>query len=1717
MDVFKLRDNLIDDYANYVKSLIRIRDERIEKTVEEQLREGSLWPDPLVQISPNFKVGDSVSQLIKDGVLHPECAQIFQSGKTGQSANGAPIRFHEHQSEAIRYSQTGQNYVLTTGTGSGKSLTYIVPIVNHVLKNGTGKGIKAIIVYPMNALANSQIGELNKFINTGYTGNRGPVTFERYTGQESDEDRERIISNPPDIILTNYVMLELMLTRPKESKLMQSAKGLRFLVLDELHTYRGRQGADVAMLVKRLRHQLKAEKLQCIGTSATIAGQGTLQEQQNQIASIASKLFGDVVKPEGVIAETLRRVTPTLNIHEPENLKALISRVQMGSQNLPKTYNEFINNPVAIWMESEFGLETESSSDRLIRRTPRSLSQGAKSLSELTGESIDICKQLLADYFLLGYSMVNPDSQRPAFGFRLHQFISKGDTVYATLESPHDRHVTMFEQQFKPGTRDKRLFPLCFCRECGQEFYSVWLCLDEESGNAYLTGRDVYDRYKEEGKTPHLLFQSEDKPWPEDVYDALERLPDDWLDTSTGQPRIRRERKDYLPQSISVTKDGKVDSSGEAYTLLTVPFRFCPNCGVSYDFRQQSDFSKLSSLSSEGRSTATTILSLNAVRLIQNEPEISDKAKKLLSFTDNRQDASLQAGHFNDFIDVSVLRAALYKALQNNKSGLDHSRIAAEVVEALGLDVSEYASDPDVRYAQLENTKKALRDVIGYRIYRDLKRGWRITSPNLEQCGLLKIEYLSLDQICSDEDLWQGKHPTLESCSADLRYELCNVLLNHVRQSLAIKVDYLRGDYQESIQQNSGQRLIPPWALDEGEKLLSAGSVFPRSGGGKRYPDCLYISTRSAFGRYMKQFLKGQSLDVGKAQDHEQAIFDLLEILARTGILSRDGKDDDPCYKLIADSIIWKWGDGTDPYVDPLRTPNISSEGKSVNAFFVDFYKQIAGTLAGIEAREHTAQVNYELREQREEQFRNGKLPILYCSPTMELGIDISDLNIVNLRNIPPTPANYAQRSGRAGRSGQPALIYSYCTTGSSHDQYFFNRPQLMVAGAVATPRVDLTNEDLIRSHVHAVWLSVSNTDLRSSVNQLLDLEDIDKLSVISDLQETLNNKQIQDRTIERATKVIDVLVPQLTNTDWFSESWVEDAVRQIPERFDRACERWRLLYRSATKQRERADAIVANHTSTAEERRHARRMRDEAENQLELLIDAAGIRNSDFYSYRYFASEGFLPGYNFPRLPLSAYIPARRVRRDNDYLSRPRFLAISEFGPQSYIYHEGSRYRINKVILPVGDNETITSKAKLCDKCGYIHSLTEDYVPDLCEMCNAPLGAPLTGMFRLQNVSTKRVDKINSDEEERMRLGYELKTAIRFSQHGKSSPFRKAQLVGENDAVLAELFFGNAATLWRINLGWRKRRHQNEYGFKLDTERGFWVKDENDDRDYRDEVSNKITSVIPYVEDYKNCLIFEPCDDLTPEQLTTLMAALKNAIQIEYQLEDNELAAEHLPDRDTCSRLLFYESAEGGAGVLRLLLDDPKAIDRIAEQALYLCHFDPETGDDLKKAEHAREACEAACYNCLMSYGNQMDHRTLDRHMIKETLLDLKTTRLQVSEQRDTESDHLRALLNLCDSGLEKKWLSLLQKKGHRLPSHGQYSIPEHKTRVDFIYRDQFTVIFVDGPHHDTEERKITDKQQETDLENAGYSVIRFRYDEEGRWEQILGQYPNVFGKGSE
>jgi ATP-dependent helicase YprA (DUF1998 family) len=718
MNIFEYRRQLIEQYAAYTRSFIHIKDTELSSFVDSRLDSGVLWPEPLIQLNPSFEPGESIDSLVERGELHDECGRVFRI-KSDSDSFGQPLRLHRHQSDAVAIAREGHPYVLTTGTGSGKSMAYIVPIVDHVLRRGSGRGIQAIVVYPMNALANSQRGELRKFLCNGYPEGSPPVTFDRYTGQESREDRERILAQPPDILLTNYVMLELILTRPQEARLIDAAQGLQFLVLDELHTYRGRQGADVAFLIRRVRDFLNSPGLQCVGTSATLAGGGRFVEQQTRIAEVASQIFGLSVRPDHVVGETLRRATPATDLHDLNFVIALRDRVLDFDRVLPTTYQEFINDPLSVWIESTFGVQSEDGSSRLIRVSPRSISGAggaAEELSQLTGVISEQCSSVIQNALQAGFSCEpDPFSGRPPFAFRLHQFISRGDTVFSSIENGHDRPLTLTYQQFVPNSdRQKVLLPLVFCRECGQEYFCVRQVRDDMTGKLSFVPRDLTDRTTLDDTVAGYIFFSETNSWPShDAEQVLDRLPEDWLEERNGQRRIKRNREPHLPHPVRVNLLGEMAGEGVDCHFLTTPFRFCLSCGVAYSARQTSDFGKLTALGSEGRSTATTILSMSAIRGLRAS-DLHPHAHKLLSFTDNRQDASLQAGHFNDFVEVGLLRGGLFGAAQSaGASGIAHDELTQRVFDQLSLPVEIYASNPNARFQTLANTQRALRNVLG--------------------------------------------------------------------------------------------------------------------------------------------------------------------------------------------------------------------------------------------------------------------------------------------------------------------------------------------------------------------------------------------------------------------------------------------------------------------------------------------------------------------------------------------------------------------------------------------------------------------------------------------------------------------------------------------------------------------------------------------------------------------------------------------------------------------------------------------------------------------------------------------------------------------------------------------------------------------------------------------------------------------------------------------
>jgi superfamily II DNA/RNA helicase len=1696
-DVFALRDHVVREYREYVESFIHIRDQRIERFVQDMLAQGELWPDAVLQLNPGYEPADTLVDLAAAGMIGSETARFF----------GPKILLHRHQADAVAAAHKNEPYLVSTGTGSGKSLTYLVPIVDHVLKNKPADhSVRALIVYPTNALINSQLKALQDFKKNWPD---CPVTFSRYTGQDRGKDRDRILTDPPHILLTNYVMLEYMLIRPTDRSLLhQATRALKFLVVDELHVYRGRQGADVAMLMRRVRQRAGRDDLLCIGTSATLATGEDRNATRARIAEVGGRFFGVTIKPENVIDEKLRRVTTA---EVPTTIEAL--RTALRASPPAPTVASVTSHPIGAWVETTFGLAM-GSDGRLERRKPMAFEDGVAHLVEKTGLPEPQCNAALRAVLDAGNAAEQRPSE-PVFAFRLHQFLSSGGSVYATLEAPDARSFSSEGPYYAPkeaGRAENRvMYPLAFCRECGQEHY---LCsFAPEKDGAELLPRSPLLHVTDEDLPgdPGFVSLDDGSLWRED-----EDLPDNFVEMRRSGPRVKAHYQAHVPRRIWVAADGKASETeiegGLAAWWQPRPLMLCLRCRAAYDLRE-SDFRKLVTLSQTGRSTATTVVATTAVTgLPQFGVRDTAEPPRLLSFTDNRQDASLQAGHTNDFVQVVQLRAALVKALRSAQGNtLTFDALGEAVFAALDPKPEHFMKEPVDAGPGFVSARNVMMQVLHYLAVEDLARAWRVAQPNLEQTGLLKIDYTGLDELVANETLWS--HPIIGSVAPPTRKTILTAILDHMRSVLVLDDRALTDDETRRLVQRANAVLREPWSFDEHERLRRGGiATLPQVIPSDRDRDvALRLGARSAIARYLRSRRTWGIDENLSADDVEKLIASIVTALRGHifRIIERNGQPFGA--QIMVSALRWRLGDSNPPPPDPVRGKSLhlrreDETRRHANAYFGDLYQQALGgtgnqqpkgQFKGLLTAEHTGQVSAERRELREKNFNSGELPILFCSPTMELGVDIKDLSVVHMRNVPPTPANYAQRSGRAGRGGKAALVVAFASHGNVHDRYFFHRAQDMIAGVVAPPRIDIVNKELVEAHLQSTWLSIVKPGLGQSIADVLDLDKPD-YPLREDLAAQLKfAEQSLEETLDAFRGVISSCGPELAQAHWYSQAWLEDIARSAPQRFDDAFRRWRELYKAATQQRESARKIIDNPRAARKDRDTAEQREREAKREIQLLLNGGDSTETDFYVYRYLATEGFLPGYNFPRLPVRALVATGDQAQAID---RPRFIGLVEFGPGNSLYHEGRKHRIASVVVPAGGIEERLTRAKLCNSCGYVHPRDQADV-DLCIHCGTRLDGATSqypqSLFQQPTVRAQRWTRITSEEEERVREGYLTTTHFR-SGGGAVREHRSLTEPETGNAILSALYLPQAE-LWRINHGWRKSSEQ--VGFIIDSATGRWrSRDDADDGDNGGGgVSGGLmTGIRPFVTDSRNLLLLRPISEQANDEgfLKSLAYALRRALQVEYQIEEREVAVE-LIGREDNENLLFWEAAEGGIGVWERLIAEPREFKKLATCALEILHFDPSSGQALPDWE---ERCTAACYDCLLSYSNQPDHRHLDRHKVRKFLFALSHGEIAPTAGGPTYEEQYRRLLGLIDpaSSFERAFLDYLYKNQLRLPDHAQHTpafgIP---VQPDFYYEREGIpgiCIFIDGPQHDNQDQVERDRAVREALKDQGFRVIAIR-----------------------
>lgn len=1698
IDIFAFHQAVMDRYRSFSQSFLDIDDSAIEAKLQDEGRLKTMWPEPLIQFNPSYEAGASVESLIDQNVLDPEMANLFKN-----------FSFHKHQEEALRLGTSGRGFIVTSGTGSGKSLTFLGTIFNEVFRH-PGPGVVGLVVYPMNALINSQTGEIKKHAERYQKAAHRdfPISYGQFTGQENENRRDEMRKDPPHILLTNYMMLELMLTRHGDQKIRDAIfSNLKYIAFDELHTFRGRQGADVAMLIRRIKAECRNDVV-CIGTSATMAGGATSMERKAKVAEVATAFFGTPFGPDQVIEESLRAISSEFSVPETSDLQSAIDNPPEADD--PET---LIATPLFRWLERRTALKLEGTS---FQRAPASTIEDIASALEIeTGKPLSSCVSALKGLFnriisvneRISAENDESDAKRPfILPFKLHQFIAQSASISSSLHRGEDRYIDFFGLPSKKiGDENCPLYPLVFNRLSGKPF----LCVKKNRGTEKLEGRDFNDDLasEEDGETAEYGYLlADENAWKPDQ-DIL-NIPQEFVKEEGGRLAIKKEYSAKFPSRIFYRPDGSF-ADGDRANLpgfyvgwyLPVGFIYDPTSGELWN-HQTSEYTKLSRVGLEGRSTTTTVLSLGILRAMETLG-FRENDTKVLSFSDNRQDSSLQAGHFNDFVSTVRQRSALVHAL-DRENEIPFVDIDVRVFESLEMDMEQYALMPDsgrIMDGGRKPIQAALKNLLKYQLAADLGDSWRVNLPGLEACGLLRIGYRDWDENIKDQR-WSSLRASCREWGADFENIIFRILETFRKLYALDDRSFFTDEAIRRNQQDFANNLNEDWCPENDAIRLPFWLMAKKMNLPKGQGSTQSIGPLSRLGTYIRRELgkNKEGCKDGKidARAYREFLDEALDIMDGTWLRSMkvEGADGEKAWRLRADQIIWRRGDGTVPD-DPVFRKETRESARKPNEFFLKLYRE--GNLSGrIKAREHTGQIDKDQRKELEEAFRAGDLAALFCSPTMELGIDIADLSVVHMRNVPPNPANYAQRSGRAGRSGQPALVFTSCSRQSPHDTHFFDDRNGMVSGQVSAPRLDLLNEDLLKSHFNAVYMSKVGIQgiEEGRVDDALDTDRPDLSLKAETKARFATGAASEEAVIAQWRKIVSDLVPRLAKTTWYSDAWPHDRFRGMQETFDRSLDRWRNLYTQAVRQIDKARKIIDNTSikESAPEKKEASRNETLAKRTKNLLTNQiSGDSFSEFYSFRYLASVGFLPGYNFTRLPVRLTLDAKP---SSESISRDRVLAIREMGPENVIYHRGSKYKVTRAQIQETANET--EQATACLDSGYILR-NEEQSRNTDPWSGLPVDGrsrTISGLISLPDGIAEKVRHITCEEEERQRLGYQIDTWFRVN--GNIGALEEIRLMGGDDLLLRMRYIP-AAELFYVNMKWRANKDQE--GFVLNKISGHWKT-----HGFRQQLlagkaknttmkAEDLTVVKLYTTDTADALYIEPLKILELDYAgrVSLQYALKTATERVFQVESSELGITPIGDPDS-PNLLMYESSEGSLGVMAAMVREKDNWRRVIEEAWKLCRFDDETYLD------------RASYKDLLSYFNQPDHPVIDRFLIKSTLERLMAARVEVGKtESGTYDEQYRSLLAKYDasSSTERKFLDYLYEHGLRLPDEAQKRVEGVFCQPDFYYAPGFgrnpvaIHVFCDGTPHDTDSVRERDRRQRDAIRDLGQDYIVYYYKE--------------------
>jgi superfamily II DNA or RNA helicase/uncharacterized CHY-type Zn-finger protein len=1734
MNPFQTLEYVQQTYKTYVYTFQKIKNPVIREWVEKKIAQGTLlWKEPYIQLNRRFERGETLQKLVEDGLLHKRILKVFTKKDLEGKLTEEPIIPYKHQSDAIlSIVRDGANTVVTTGTSSGKSFCFGIPIVNECLKMGEEglDGIKAIIVYPMNALANSQYEDFAQRLHgtglkialyTGDTKNKPEealASLKETTGREEPYDsellsRDEIQANPPDILMTNYVMLELLLTRFEDRKLFpKEHRGrLKFLVLDEVHTYSGKRGSDVACLIRRLKERTGTKgKIRCIATSATVqSGEG--EDALELIAAFATNLFGEKFDRNHIIGESylkLSRPDP-----KPLPLKILVTSAMLdkfdGSIEQATELTEALTGEKV--QESERtpkGLGRILSTQATVQFLEEKLAEDPLSLGSIVQEyqqkqransSVRECAIELEAALLAGSvgTVEVFGEEQPRFVPKIHTFFSQGRSITSCLtkNAPHlnDRGESVCSIcSQEPLTAFT--FPLNFCRSCGQEFYGVSIGEDNT-----LYPRDI-DLTEAEAENAYILMGKYDE--------NSVPFPKEWFE---GEKELKESRKEFVPRPAQYcphcnkinTECSHLDKVEIA--IIPAPFLFCPSCGVHYD-RRPREFNKLFTFGSIGRSTGTDVLVSSTIsRLGKDE-------RKLISFSDNRQDTALQASHMNNLQKRIHFRQALYWALvdrgclEGTENKMEVSESGSKIFETMSKNnVLPNYTRQEGRFVRTARADTDYQRYLQYNVLLDLAAPIRRNQQNLEDIGLMRVFYNGLDGLASEEEIWKDI-PSVSRLSRTQRFEYLEGFLDIFRRQLAI--------YHKDLVNRRGFEAEVTDRLNEDCQfdLGTAETVVGYSDNAKGTWNTRVLKLTTPRSRLMVWTQGVLGIDPETTKLVVEQVIKILsdpkyaQLLVEHTVHGYRGIPMGRIFMLNSELIQLQALRSTKHFVcqkcgtvshratldfcTGVTCGGVRETDLGSNYFRLAYSAKFEESVQ-VQAEEHSGQIDGITRKKIEARFKNKDeiLNVLVCTPTMELGIDIGDLSAIYMRNVPPSPSNYAQRAGRAGRKNQPSLITTFCGVGATrgpHDQYFYRFPDKIISGRIVPPRFMLDSKQLISTHIHSLILETIRMKLESGFGKIIDVEK-PGYPIFPDYRTELENR-IAEARAEIISSIERAFEGEMKIMSWFDRDFVENVIDSFVDDLESALDYLRREYENLEKE----------HQDLSAKQRKEKFSTQDQNRMAAIGIKLGNMREGerDFYTYRYLANRGFLPNYGFPGSSMFL-----SFSDSEDEVARDKVIALSEFAPGNTVYYKGSKYVVSYARPRTVKQKPVREHLLICPNCSNILTGEKARTYSACPKCSAPFKDihPNPNAIQMPDMYAVRRSRITSDEEERFRLGY--RTSTHYEMGDNIQEFE----VTAKDGFSFTIRYEHNGKLIHLNRGTRKNQEDGqEAGFVLCSACNRWLFGEERIEDHlaeegrgrcpknakEEDIIRGIFLFAVGTHDVATLRIPFP-EGLDESQLDafylTMKEALLHGMQIVLNLDESEVDGMVLSERVDPSKreIVLYETAEGGTGAITALTE-PAKLEQIAARAREILHEqDPASG------------CTKACYECLLNFYNQREHEMLDRNLVLPIFRRLEKVKIRKSVSLGL-GGRLEELLKACGSDFERSVLRKMFDSGVPLPDEAQRIIYDGDRRVakpDFFYRGRNTAVFVDGPPHDRDYVKKDDEEKRTELRRLGYRVFVISY----------------------